>query len=133
MTLNALFYRRTFWFAGLLMILAVAGCGDPTPVKPAGDSAEAGPVLIRALTAWKEGQTTIALQSEEPPIIVRDEDWEAGTKLKDFELVGMAVQYGGDWRVDALLTLDNGSEPVRVAYTVTVAPTLNVLRMDHPD
>lgn len=117
----------------VLAVSVLTGCGGPTPVAPAGTSADAVPVLTRALTAWKEGQTVVAMSSAEPPMIIRDEDWEAGTKLLDFMIVGTPVPYGGDWRGDALLTFDNQSEPVPVIYTVTVAPVQAIFRMDHPD
>ena len=63
-------------FVAVFSILAsgCSGLSAPNTVRP--DLAK--DTLIEALTAWKDGSTIDALQTQSPAIVVQDTDWSAG-------------------------------------------------------
>lgn len=108
------------------------GC-SAGPVVLAGDEDDAQTALSAALDAWKAGQKPDELRSENPAVYVADEDWQAGTALKAYQVTGTPMEAGGHWRVSALLTLSaNGQSETQknVTYAVTMAPAVTVLRYD---
>lgn len=121
---------------GLASMLALAGCG-PSQMQIAGSEDDALEVLTAALDAWKSGQKPDELQQEYPPIYVQDEDWLGGRSLKDFKPHEAPKEFGGEWRVLAMLTLDGGGmspEQKLVAYSVTTATKAIVItRSDRID
>ncbi|MSR56267.1 MAG: hypothetical protein EXS05_01160 [Planctomycetaceae bacterium] len=117
---------------GLLMLglLGVAGCGAQ-PAGPTGRTEDAGKAVSTALDAWKAGKQPDQLKSETPSIHVADEDWQAGKALKGYQMSGAPQKNGGNWRVNAVLTVsDEGQSEQQktVAYDVTMQPAITVLR-----
>jgi len=120
----------------LACLLALAGCG-PSQMKIAGSENDAIEVLKIALDAWKSGEKPDDLQAESPPMYVQDEDWAQGRSLKDFKPHDQPKEFGGEWRVTAMLTLSGGGKPDEeklVAYSVTTANKATVItRSDRID
>ncbi len=118
----------------VLAVCVLAGCGNPPPVRVAGDSDEAATVLEDVLKEWKDGKKAADLKDSDPSMIVRDEDWEAGAVLKSYTVNKSPREEGGGWRVEATITvLGTGlpTSPHLAAYTVTLEPVITVMRMDH--
>lgn len=117
-----------------LGICSLSGCSGGAPVKLAGEPTDAVGVLNDALKEWQAGKKVEDLKDEDPQTIVRDQDWEAGAKLKAFEIQKEATADGGSWRVEAVLTLEGKglpSTPTVVAYSVTMDPKItSILRKD---
>lgn len=113
---------------------SLSGCGGAAPVRLEGEPTDAVDIVNDVLKEWQAGKKVEDLKDEEPPIIVRDVDWEAGAKLKVFEIQKEATEDGGSWRVEAILTMEGKglpSTPTVVAYSVTVDPkVLSILRKD---
>jgi hypothetical protein len=120
----------------LACMLALAGCG-PSQMQIAGTEEDALEVLTIALDAWKSGEKPDELKQESPPMYVQDEDWTGGRSLKDFKPHDAPKEFGGEWRVLAMLTLDGGGMPEEqklVAYSVTTAAKAIVItRSDRID
>lgn len=117
---------------GLAGTLILMGCSSG-PVELAGDKDGAQTVLSTTLDAWKAGQKPDDLKNEKPAVYVADEDWQAGSTLKAYEVTGTPMETGGHWRVSVLLTLSANGQPEMqkdVAYAVTLAPAVTVLRAD---
>lgn len=124
---------RAAFCCALVGVSLLAGCG-PAPVKVQGDPTEAATVLDEVLKEWKDGKKTDDLKEEEPPIVARDPDWEAGAVLKSYQVDKSPVAEGGNWRVRATITVDGKNSPgtpQNVMYSVTVIPRVVVLRMDN--
>lgn len=121
---------------GLACMLALAGC-SPSQMQIAGSEEDALEVLTIALDAWKAGEKPDELKQESPPMYVQDEDWMGGRSLKDFKPHDAPKEFGGEWRVMAMLTLDGGGKPEEqklVAYSVTTAKKAIVItRSDNLD
>lgn len=111
------------------LMWGLIGCGDPKPIKVGGEGVDAVAAVTDVLTAWKDGKKTTDLAEQDPKVIVRDEDWEGGAKLKSFEVKRDPKQEGGNWRVETTITLETGSAKP-VSYAVVVEPLISVMRMD---
>ena len=124
------------WRAGglpLALVLLAAGCRSE-PVEPPGDAELARSTLTQVLDAWKAGKTSGDLKSGEPVVFARDEDWDAGRKLADYEILEEPVQNGGEWRVLASLSVvgnQGRTSPTRVYYSVTPGSPASVVRSDY--
>lgn len=120
--------------AGLL--IAMAGCGGPTTLKPRGGAEDAVEATTSALAAWKSGQTAEELLTD-LDIIATDMDWKSGSKLVDFKADKTANLDGINWQVNAVLTLrprgQNTQSQVQAIYSVTLEPHITVVRMDNSD
>lgn len=116
-------------FVAVFSILAsgCSGLSAPNTVRP--DLAK--DTLIEALTAWKDGSTIDALQTQSPAIVVQDTDWSAGKKLKAFTLQGDGKAVGANLSIEVELTLVDSSGETskpRVWYLVGTDPALTVFR-----
>lgn len=116
---------------------SLAGCGGSREIVAAGSEEEAVEVLTAALDAWKAGETPETLRNEAPPMFVRDTDWMDGRTLKAFEPRETPRGNGGEWRVQAVLTLAGAGqqeEQKLVAYSVTTEPhAIVITRSDDID
>lgn len=124
--------RRSVLFAAVA-VSWFAGCFAPPPVKVGGDPDEAATVLGEVLEEWKKGKKVDDLKEEDPPVIARDPDWEAGGVLKSYEVNKTPREDGGNWRVDATVTVSGPGLPTgpqSVSYSVSIVPKVVVMRMD---
>jgi hypothetical protein len=104
----------------------------PTPTVPA----DAVKALEQVLDAWQKAELPGSLQALPSPIMVRDEDWQAGLKLQDFEIQGEPERYGHDVRILVQLSLTQkgaSSSKKTVRYTVATEPSVSVMRDDTID
>src|SRR4029453_17857412 len=65
--------------------LTPVGCSGNKPPEPA-DPEKAREVLRTTLDAWKGGDKPSALQQASPSIRVTDDDWQAGLRLRSYEI-----------------------------------------------
>ena len=117
--------------AGWLALLLAAGCSnkgfDNAPV----DATRARDALKAALDSWKKGDPAGALEKGSPAIYVIDPDWQAGVKLKDYQIVGTGEEKDAHLHCSVKLTLTgpNGQEVRRDAtFVVSTAPNVTVSR-----
>lgn len=113
----------------LALLLAAAGCGAPTysPTKPA----LARESLQTALNHWKDGGKPSDLAQHNPPILVGDEDWEAGKQLLRFGLLEPERDDGANLHVPVRLVLADGEareQEVVVTYIVGTSPVVSIFR-----
>lgn len=124
-------YRCTTAFLIALLGVAVAGCGRSPVPQPDVDEARA--LIVTTMNAWASGETPAAQRGKTPPIYVADEVWLAGTRLKEFEVVGDAQTIGGTVRFHLAVVLsdDRGAVQKRdQVYVVTTHPARTVARVD---
>jgi hypothetical protein len=128
--------QRVFpiWFAfilGAFSLMIVSGCSkgfDNAPV----DTSLARETLQKAMESWKKGDKVDALQSASPPIYVIDMEWQGGSTLKDFEIVGSGEAKDAHLLCQVKLTTrapGTGKETKKEqTYIVSTAPNLTVSR-----
>jgi hypothetical protein len=128
--------QRVFpiWFVFILgasNLMIVSGCSkgfDNAPV----DTALARETLQKAMESWKKGDKVDALQSTSPPIYVIDMEWQGGSTLKDFEIVGSGEAKDAHLLCQVKLTTrapGTGKETKKEqTYIVSTAPNLTVSR-----
>ena len=84
--------------------------------------------LTAALTAWQSGQAKPGkIESAGQPVQVADKAWEAGAKLKEFEIV-KALEGDSPRKFQVKLTLEKATAPQEVVYVVVGKNPLWVLR-----
>lgn len=116
----------------MMACLFSIGCGSPEEIRPQGDGASAKAALEAALEAWKAGKSPTESQTAHT-LIWTDDDWKAGRKLSDYQLVGEPELNGGHWRVYADLTLaptGKNASATRVCYAVTLGEPTSIIRSD---
>lgn len=126
------YLSRTSCFLGLalpFLLASASGCSGPrnAPV----DAARARETLRSALESWKQGDKIDSLQHASPAIYVIDPDWQAGFRLKDYQLSGDGEEKDAHLFSTVRLTLiDPSGKEVRreVIYVVSTAPHLTVSR-----
>ncbi len=115
------------------VLLGPSGCGrhsnaDFTPNSNTGRSA-----LEAALTSWKAGQPpgTVAGTSK-PAVRVADSEWESGSKLAGFEIVGDQAPAGAGPRTFSVkLTAADGQSREVKYYVVGIDPLLIYRDIDY--
>ena len=121
-----------FWFVvWALAAAADAGCSSRPPQNAPVDADRARATLRTALDSWKQGDKADGLQSASPPIYVIDMDWKAGTRLKDYQVMGDGEEKDAHLfsRVKLTLVGPGGRETSRdVTYIISTAPNLTVAR-----
>jgi hypothetical protein len=109
----------------------VSGCGPRGAVDLSLDKEVARESLTAFLEAWKGGKKPADLQNQKPPIIVGEQEWESGTQLVSYELVGDEIDAGANLHASAELTLKRaeGSESrQRVEYVIGTEPAITIFR-----
>lgn len=117
----------------LLTLLALfsilPGCGTGSSVDrfhPREDAALGA--LTTALTAWQNGQAmSDAIESSEPAVQMADPTWQAGSKLKSFEIVE-ALPGDIPRKFSVKITLEGSAVPENVTYVVVGKDPLWVMR-----
>lgn len=118
--------KRLFFAA--LYLCVYSGCGSST--KPA-DLDQAGPALRTALEAWKGGSPQKELESQEPPILMNEDDWREGKRLVDYKMEEAGSMYGRQvvWWVQIKLKDQNGkTEDRRAKYVIDTTPRFVIVR-----
>lgn len=133
MTLQQNLRRITLlWFACLLPV-SIVGCGPKTyPVQP-----DLGQTAMKTfLDSWQAGEPFTGLANKSPPITGVDQDWKAGHKLLQYEIVesrsyDRSMQFGVKLTIQRLATIQNtqpasgaqGDEEAGIAPVVTGTST----------
>lgn len=113
----------------IVCAIMISGCADkvgaPVDVNVAMQTLEA------AMEGWKEGRVPDDLAGETPPITVQEPDWDAGTKLLDYQIVNDGDAAGPNLVAIVKLKLSKeGGEPVEktATYIVNTSPKRTVYR-----
>jgi hypothetical protein len=112
----------------VLLCVVLAGCSGGEGRTLALDQDAAREACKEFLNAWKSGEKSDDLQ---PAIIGKDEDWSAGAKLLEYELLPNEMDGGSNLHIPVRLTLKNaqGSESkLDVTYIVGTSPKVTVFR-----
>lgn len=115
-------------FLAALCLGLFSGCGSST--KPA-DLDQAGPALRTALEVWKSGSSQKELESQNPPILMNEDDWREGKHLMDYKMEEAGRMYGRQvvWWVQINLKDKNGkTEDRRAKYVIDTTPQLVIVR-----
>jgi len=116
-------------FALLAPFLVLAGCNKPATVEsftPAGDVAK--DALTAGLTAWQNGQPKPGfIENTKPAVRVIDRAWEAGTKLKSFE-IGPAAEGDSPRKFPVKLHFEGAAAPEEITFYVVGKDPLLVMR-----
>jgi hypothetical protein len=116
-----------------VLVGLASGCGGHTEMKLKGDTMGAGGALTQALEAWKAGAKPAELTQAVPPMVVVDEEWNAGHKLLSYAIEGDPIENGSHWRVFAQIKTegeDKQEKSERVCYAVTINEPMSVVRSD---
>jgi len=119
---------------GLLALVVLAstiqlGCGRGRRAVSA-DPDAARTALGQALDAWKAGETPDAFRTR-AAITVVDEQWQKGTRLVGYELLGNGAKDGFDWQCKVRLAVqDSGGKKSehKGTYNVSTAPKVVIVR-----
>jgi hypothetical protein len=112
-----------------ITLLGLAGCGSPLP--PETDPAQGRQALKTVLDTWANGGTPDDLKKGSPAIVAYDPDWEAGLKLRKYEIDPADQRMGVDLLVKVTLSLDrpgNKTTDKNVNFTVAIGQQTVVLR-----
>jgi len=136
---NSTLYGSLWVVAACLVVLAtllLPGCSNSSVANPV-DELQARDALKIALDAWKKGETSQSLASSSTPMTVQDFEWDTGSKLIDYELVGDGRADGPNLRIQVKLTTTGESvkgkkeaKPTekKASYVVGTSPRLTVFR-----
>ena len=116
--------------AGAILATLAAGC-SPGPRNAPVDPGKARDTLKTALESWKKGDPATALQGASPPIYIIDPDWQGGTKLVDYQIVGDGEEKDAQLFAKVRLTVrgKNGKDVSQDAtFIISTAPNLTVSR-----
>lgn len=105
--------RRFYCLSLGLMTLILSGCGggggSVASYQPTGTTAKAA--LTTALDTWKSGREKPGtIESSKPAVQVQDQVWDAGRKLKEFQIGDETPSTDGPTRFKVKLTF-NGGDP----------------------
>ncbi len=120
---------RIALFGLIVGMMAALGCEPPRP-SPS-DPAVALKTLTESLDAWKRGDSHEAYKQSAPAVTVVDRHWQAGGRLKDFEIHGEPVLDGFDVQYKARLEVVDASgksSKQKAVYNVSTRPALVIVR-----
>lgn len=99
------------------------------PAEPAAARA----ALEKALDCWRLRITPDELRSADPPITVADNDWAAGRRLIEYQLLPGEQPAGSTIRWPVRLRLvqaDGREQTIDVVYVISTSPGIHVARGD---
>lgn len=121
--------NRDSWRRGclcLLLTVVVAGCGGGSEKKYVPQSMSARAAVETALKSWQSGGAYDTIKTASPQVQPYDARWQAGQKLKSFEIV-REVPNDGPKKFEVRVELD-GAESVDDVFLVVGIDPLNVFR-----
>ena len=136
---NSTLYGSLWVIAACLVVLAtllLPGCSNFSSANPVNEL-QARDALKIALDAWKKGETSQSLASSSTPMTVQDFEWDTGSKLLDYELVGDGRADGPNLRIQVKITTigepakgKKEAKPTekKASYVVGTSPRLTVFR-----
>jgi hypothetical protein len=112
--------------AGLCLAAIVSGCSGGSAHEV--DTSKAREALVTALDAWKRGDHSRNV----PSMTIQDFDWEQGSKLETYEILGDGQSKGANLSVQVRLKLAGapGKKAAEkpVYYLVGTSPSVTVFR-----
>jgi hypothetical protein len=124
-------YSLGFLF-GLCALAGMLGRGCSGGFKNAPVNARAARETLRtALESWKKGEKVNMLKTGDPPIYVIDMDWQAGVRLKDYQIMNDGDERDAHLFCPVKLTLQfSGGKEIKmqVTYIIATAPNRMVSR-----
>ena len=117
------------------LALGLTGCEcGPKPLPMAGTPASCRAALVAALDGWKQGRTYQEMAGGCPPLLVRDDDLNAGAKLLHYQIEtdGQARGTGYSYVVCLVLHDRGARSPAkkRVIYNAVSEPCCGIFRED---
>ncbi len=111
--------------------LMLSGCSGAS--AHAVDPSRAHDALVTALDRWKAGDDPRSLSSSTTPMTVQDLEWQGGTKLIDYQLIGEGQPRDANLSVKVQLTLAGNQGKGKaitktVYYLVGTSPSVTVFR-----
>jgi hypothetical protein len=92
---------------------------------------QAGPALKTALDAWRSGSSQKDLESQNPSILMNEDDWREGKRLMNYKMEEGGTMYGRQvvWWVQISLQNKTGETEDRTAkYVIDTTPRLVIAR-----
>ncbi len=121
-------------FSSLIIAASLAviasGCNSHTKASPV-DPTLARSTLKSVLESWQRGESIDSWQSKQPPVVVQDFDWKAGTKLSSFEIFQKDETMDANLFCQVKLTMQNAQSQQSdrlVTYIVGTSPVFTVFR-----
>jgi len=112
-----------------IAVLALCGCDRPLP--PETDPSAGRAALKTVLDTWAGGGSLEDLKTARPAIVAYDPDWEAGQRLRTYEIDSADRRMGVDLLVRVRLSLGGPGAKTRdkqVNFTVAIGKETVVLR-----
>lgn len=125
--------RPTAALAAALIAVCASGCNSGRAPSRDLDESAARAALGEALNAWKAGRPHDDPSASDPDFRVADEDWLAGRRLLDFEILPGEETVGPRLICPVLLVMEGPGgrrTEARVTYLVTTDPSASVIRAD---
>src|SRR5262245_12926219 len=125
--------RPIAWLGCVIVVILVGGgtgCTQANLNAPV-DAAKARETLQTALESWKKGDVSTALEKASPPIYIIDPEWQSGTRLTDYKILGDGEEKDAHLFCKVRLTVRTpaGKESKQeVTFIVSTAPNLTVSR-----
>jgi hypothetical protein len=118
----------------LIVIGTVApllGCNDSGAKSLALDEALAKASLTKTLDAWKAGQSSESLKSQDPAINTNDWAWDQGYQLKEYRLLGGDRSDGANLHCPVELSVVDKQKRLQkqaALFVVGTSPVITVFR-----
>ncbi len=112
-------------------MVACCGCNDSSAKSLTLDEALAKASLTKTLDAWKAGQKSDVLKTQEPAITTNDWAWDQGYKLKEYRLLGGERSDGANLHCPVELSLvdkQNRAQKQSAMFVVGTSPVITVFR-----
>ncbi len=125
------FMKFPAYYCLALLMPLMLGCGGYSPEAHRVDAGKAKTVLENVLSSWQEGETLESWKQKSPQVVIQDFDWQAGTKMKSFEILDEGQPIDANLHCQVRLTLaDSRKGEIRrtVTYLVGTSPVLTVFR-----
>lgn len=114
---------------------ALSGCGGYSAKMHRVESTLARGTLESVLKSWQDGAAPESWQEKKPKVVVQDMEWQAGTKLNTFEILGDGEAIDANLYCKVKLKLESpgkGKREQTVTYLVGTSPVLTVFRSATP-
>lgn len=118
--------RTPIGFA-LLVLLAIAGCGQSLP--PPADSNRAHEALVKALDAWRDGGTVESLRTASPAIYFNEPRFKSSTRIVEYRIESEWAN-GLSWFCQVVLTLkteDGQTVQGQTGYCIDTDPAFVIV------
>jgi hypothetical protein len=123
--------RFVYAFLMIGALAALSGCSDSGAKSLALDEALAKASLTKTLDAWKAGQSSESLKSQDPAINTNDWAWDQGYQLKEYRLLGGDRSDGANLHCPVELSVVDKQKRLQkqaALFVVGTSPVITVFR-----